>query len=189
MKRNLIILSLVITLFSCSNSDENSPTPDNTNKVLLLKVDYLTNEFEGGKELSFDTEVSSMTVSNQYVQPSDFGSITLTYAELGETLFDGTIFWNGTGQMNFPQNLLQANQFERVLTADYIVPASGFENVFNPDTTNYDYDPVWLPVQGLVKVREYLQSNPLATVKLFLYTPSVGIGNPEEWDWIIIMKN
>lgn len=189
MKRNLIILSFVITLFSCSNSDENSPIPENTNKVLLLKVDYLTNEFEGGKELSFDTDIASMTVNNQYVQPSDFGSITLTYAELGETLFDGTIVWNGTGQMNFPQNLLQANQFERVLTADYIVPASGFENVFNPDNTNYDYDPIWLPVQGLVKVREYLLSNPNATVKLFLYTPSVGIGNPEEWDWIIIMKN
>lgn len=191
MKRNFILITtLVFTLFSCSDNETqtNAPT-DSTNKVMVLKVDYLTNEFEGGKELIFDDDSSAMTLNNEYVQPADFGSLKLTYAELNETIFDGTIVWNGLGQMTFPQNLLTANQFERVLTADYIVPASGFENVFNPDNTTYDYGSVWLNVQGLVKVREYLLSNPTATVKLFLYTPSVGIGNPEEWDWIIIMKN
>lgn len=191
MKRNFILIAtLVFTLFSCSNDETitNEPT-DNANKVMVLKVDYLTNQFEGGKELIFDADSYAMTLNNEYVQPADFGSLKLTYAELNETIFDGTIVWNGLGQMTFPQNLLAANQFERVLTADYIVPASGFENVFNPDNITYDYDSVWLHVQGLVKVREYLLSNPTATVKLFLYTPSVGIGNPEEWDWIIIMKN
>ena len=91
--------------------------------------------------------------------------------------------------MTFPQNLINANQFDSVLTADYVTPISGFENVFNPNNTTYNYDPVWSSVQSLVKVRQYLVSNPNATVKIFLYTPSVGIGNPAEWDWIIIIKN
>ena len=56
-------------------------------------------------------------------------------------------------------------------------------------TTSASYNEVWTSVQSLVKVRQYLYSNPNASVKLFLYTPSVGIGNPAEWDWIIFMKN
>jgi hypothetical protein len=91
--------------------------------------------------------------------------------------------------MNYPQNLLNANQFDRVMTTDYVIPSAGFENVFNPDNSPYNYNTIWTSVQSLVKVRQYLISNPNATVKIFLYTPSVGIGNPEEWDWFIFMKN
>ena len=91
--------------------------------------------------------------------------------------------------MNYPQNLLNANQFDTVMTTDYVTPSAGFVNVFNPDNTTYSYNEVWTSVQSLVKVRQYLYSNPNASVKLFLYTPSVGIGNPAEWDWIIFMKN
>jgi hypothetical protein len=130
-----------------------------------------------------------MTLTNQYVAPSDFGSVKIIYQELNETLFDGTIVWSGLGQMNYPQNLLNANQFDTVMTTDYVAPSAGFVNIFNPDNTTYSYNEVWTSVQSLVKVRQYLYSNPNASVKLFLYTPSVGIGNPAEWDWIIFMKN
>jgi len=189
MKTKIITIALLIfTLLSCSKSNSDS-SPSNQNKVLLLKVDYNTNTFENGKEMSFATLSPTMTITNQYVTPSDFGSLKLSYQEINQTLFDGTIVWNGLGEMTYPQNLLDANQFERVLTTDYVTPSAGFENVFNPDNTTYDYEPIWTSVQGLVKVRQYLTSNPNATVKIFLYTPSVGIGNPEEWDWIIMLKN
>lgn len=191
MKTNFFIIATVFfTLISCSKGNEETITPStNPNNVLVLKVDYTTNLFEGGKELSFTNTCSNMTINKQYISPGDFGNIKLTYQELNETLFDGTIVWNGLGQMNYPQNLLNANQFDSVMTADYVTPISGFENVFNPSNTTYDYDTIWASVQSLVKVRQYLISNPNATVKIFLYTPSVGIGNPEEWDWFIIMKN
>lgn len=186
----LTFTALILSLISCSNdNDETSNSTTNSNNVLLLKVDYNTNLFEGGKELTFANTTSNMTITNQYVSPGDFGSIKLIYQELNETLFDGTIVWAGLGQMNYPQNLLNANQFDRVMTADYVTPISGFENVFNPNNSTYNYNEIWTSVQSLVKVRQYLNSNPNATVKLFLYTPSVGIGNPSEWDWIIIMKN
>ena len=191
MKAKVLTITIfILTLISCSKDNDDTITPStNQNNVLVLKVDYNTNTFEGGKELSFSSTISNMTVINQYVPPSDFGSIKLIYQELNETLFDGTIVWNGLGQMNFPQNLLNANQFDRVLTADYVSPNSGFENVFNPNNATYNYNSIWASVQSLVKVRQYLISNPNATVKIFLYTPSVGIGNPAEWDWIVILKN
>jgi hypothetical protein len=186
----LSFTAIILTLISCSNDNEEANTPTtNPNKVLVLKVDYNTNQFEGGKELSFPNTTSNMTLTNQYVAPSDFGSVKIIYQELNETLFDGTIVWSGLGQMNYPQNLLNANQFDTVMTTDYVAPSAGFVNIFNPDNTTYSYNEVWTSVQSLVKVRQYLYSNPNASVKLFLYTPSVGIGNPAEWDWIIFMKN
>ena len=186
----LTFTAIILTLISCSKDNDGTITPTtNSNNVLVLKVDYNTNQFEGGKELSFTNTTYNMTVTNQYVSPSDFGSIKLKYQELNETLFDGTIVWAGLGQINYPQNLLNANQFDRVMTDDYVTPISGFENVFNPNNSTYNYNTIWTSVQSLVKVRQYLNSNPNATVKIFLYTPSVGVGNPAEWDWIIFMKN
>lgn len=185
----LTLLTVIITLISCSTDNAETIQTTSSNKVLILKVDYNTNIFEGGKELCFTSATSAMTVSSQYVSPGDFGSIKLTYEEINETLFNGTIVWNGLGQINYPENLLEADQFARVMTADYVTPISGFENVFNPNNTSYNYEQTWASVQGLVKVRQYLISNPNATVKIFLYTPSVGVGNPAEWDWIVLLKN
>jgi len=185
----LTLLAAIFTLLSCSKDNVETIQTTNPNRVLLLKVDYINNVFEGGKELAFTNTSPNMTVTSQYTPPGDFGRIKLTYQEINEILFDGTIVWSGLGQMNFPENLLQADQFERVSTTDFVTPVSGFENVFNPSNSTYNYDPVWISVQNLTKVRSYLISNPNATVKIFLYTPSVGIGNPAEWDWILMLKN
>lgn len=190
MKKYILILASLFSIFiSCTKgNDETVARTTNANNVLVLKVDYNTNRFEGGKEMTFSNTSTNMTITNQYVAPGDFGSIKLKYQELNEILFDGTIVWAGLGQVNFPQNLLDSNQFDRVMTADYVTPIAGFENVFNPDNTTYNYNPIWMSVQSLAKVRQYLYSNPNATVKIFLYTPSVGMGNPAEWDWYIFMK-
>ena len=190
MKNIISFLSILILLTSCAVDNNQVAVPVvPENKVLLLKVDYLTNTFEGGKEFTFANPTTTFTISNQYVSPSDFGSITLKYQELNEKLFGGTIIWNGTGTMNFPTNWVSANQFSSVPTFDFVNPINGFQNIFNPNNDTIDYAPIWASVQHLVKVREYLNSNPSATVKIFLYTPSVGIGNPADFDWIIFLKN
>lgn len=186
----LTFIVISLALLSCIKDNGETITPTTyPNKVLVLKVDYNTNQFEGGKELSFVDTTSNMTVTYQYVSPSDFGSIKMIYQELNEILFDGTIVWSGLGQMNYPKNLLNANQFDTVMTEDFVTPMAGFENVFNPRSATYNYNLIWASVQKLVMVRQYLNSNPNATVKIFLYTPSVGLGNPAQWDWIIFVKN
>lgn len=185
-----LILTELFLFISCSSVDNFSNDSIASNKVLLLKVDYLTHTFECGKETTFSTLTPSFTISTLYEEPMDFGNITLKYQELNEILFSGDIVWNGNGHILFPENInmYSANYFETVNTNDIVYPI-GIENIFNPYNQNYNYSPIWLAIQNLTKVREYLLSNPNTTVKLFLYTPSIGIGNPANYDWIIILKN
>ncbi len=188
MNKSIILIFSIFCLFSCSKNNKEVLT-ENSNKVLMLKVDYLTNTFEGGKETSYPTSTSTFTITNQYVAPADFGNLKLKYQELNEIIFDGDIVWAGIGEIKQPQNILPATQFSSVVTNDIANPTAGFQNILDPNNQTVDYSPIWLSVQGLVKVREYLKSNPNATVKIFLYTPSVGGGDPADWDWIIFMKN
>ncbi len=183
------ILTAICLCASCSKKNDTGITGASDNKVLMLKVDYLTNTFEGGTETVFPNTTSGFTLSTIYKAPGDFGYIKIRYKELDTLLFDGDIIWAGLGRMHFPQNILPADQFEKVTTTDYVNPGAGFENIFNPGNLTIDYAPVWSSVQGLVKVREYLKTNPNATIKLFLYTPSVGAGNPADADWIVFIKN
>lgn len=184
MKNIFFFITLAALFSSCTKQ----PEANKENKVLMLKVDYLTNTFEGGKEFTFNTPATTFSIIKDFVPPADFGYLKLKYAEVNELLFDGSIIWAGVGKINFPQELLPASQFNVVNTNDVVNPTNGFENIFNPSNAVWDYSPVWLSVQKLVKVREYLSSSPAATVKLFLYTPSVGAGNPADADWIIYLK-
>ena len=90
MKKIIFILFAVL-VFSCDNDSE-PVILNEANKVILLKVDFLTNEFEGGKEFEFSTS-ESFTISSTYNTPVDFGDIQLYYNELNEKIFDGTIIW------------------------------------------------------------------------------------------------
>lgn len=190
MKLKVLLFAMIFMLIGCE-SDDNADVEQQTNQILMLKVDYTTNEFEGGKEFDFSQQSESFTITNEYVEPGDFGSVKLIYDEIDEQLFFGTIHWMGLGEMEFPEELQPASEFEFVLTEDYVFPSNGFENIFDPANQqgeDFDYQKIWGSVQSSVKVREYIESNPEQKVKIFLYTPSVGVGNPSDWDWIIYMK-
>lgn len=188
MKIKILFLFLTGILLGCNSEnmdvsmETNAPT-----QVLMLKVDYTTNAFEGGTIFGFPQKTDKFTIENKYVEPSDFGSVKLIYKELNQTLFEGTIHWMGFGKMTLPERLKPASSFEFVLTEDLRYP-TGFENVFNPYNRELDYNKAWLSVQGLVKVREFLAANPNQKAKLFLYTPSVGVGDPKDWYWVIYLK-
>ena len=191
MKKSLFILFIFLTIFS-SCSEENAPveaTSNEPNKVLLLKVDYLTNTFQGGKETIYSENSNTFTISHQIVAPVDFGNIKLKFDEINQIIFDGDIIWMGLGQIHYPQNMLAANQFDAVLTADVVFPNTSFNHILPQPNLGNNYNQVWMAVQNLVKVRQYLISNPTGVVHLYLYTPSVGVGNPADWKWIILMKN
>jgi len=170
----------------CHNDNEEK---SHVSKVLMLIVDYTTNTFKGGKELGFSEKTETFTVSYEYAPPGDFGHIKLFYKEINELLFFGTIHWMGCGKMEFPQNLLDANQFQAVITDDFVAPKNGFEDVFPQFDITFDYEMIWGRVQFLGKARDYLRSNPEQVVKMFLYTPSVGVGNPEDWYWLIFLTH
>lgn len=188
MKTKALFFILIVILFSCNsdNMDINIDT-DAPNQILMLKVDYTTNAFEGGTVLGFSKPTDNFTITNEYVSPSDFGSIKLIYKELNQTLFAGTIHWMGLGKMTFPEKLEPPSSFKQVKTFDLRYP-NGFEDIFNPDNRELDYDKAWQSVQGLEKVREFLAANPNQKAKIFLYTSSVGAGDPKDWYWVIYLK-
>lgn len=207
MKKITLLAALAFMAMGCSEDSVTEPVNDNLqglapidsdpavsleNKVLMLKVDYLTNTFEGGTELVFP-EADTFTISADYNTPSDFGDITLTYEEVGQPLFAGSIFWNGTGAMVYPCAMTQPDGFETTPNAVPMPPVSQFEKVMYHEHAFYpaviDYQAIWANIDNLVQVKAFRQVNPAAKVRLFLYTPSVGIGNPAEWDWYVILKN
>jgi hypothetical protein len=197
MRKIIYFLALIpLFIFSgcddcdCNHNTNNDENPrDTINKVLMLKVDYTTLAFEGGIEYVFNQQTDSFTIDIEYVDPGDFGSIQLTYQELNDTLFFGTIIWMGCGEMIIPEALESAGHFDSVLTDDVVSPINGLQNILVDSSPPNSYYNIWMKVQNLVKVRQFLQSNPNQIVKLFLYTPSVGMGDPLEWDYFIFLKN
>jgi hypothetical protein len=184
----LLFFAVLFIQVSCDSNSDNYVINQNPNKVLLLKVDYETNTFEGGNETVFPSSTATFTVTNQVIPPADFGNIKLFYSELNTKIFDGDIIWMGNGLIHFPTSFLSANQYNFINT---LVPIADpvFENVYNPNNTNYNYPEIFNAIRYLEIVNQYRASNPNATVKLFLYTPGVGIGDPSQWKWIFIIKN
>ncbi len=188
-----ICIALLLLGLNTSCTDDNSNTDNNLeNKVALLKVDYLTNTFEGGTELNFDPSIS-FTIYSVYNPPGDFGDIQLYYQELDELLFDGTIIWMGLGERSYPSSLMDPNDFSTIDSALQIPDTADFEKVmyaqyaFYPDSINYTG--IWTAIDQLEIVSNYRSSNPNEAIHLFLYTPSVGIGDPADWDWYVIISN
>jgi hypothetical protein len=185
-----ILIFIAIMLLGCdSNVNLSDEGKDSVGQVLLLQVDYTTNEFEGGKELRILKKSKELIIIHEYIEPSDFGSIKLMY--LSEPLFEGTIHWMGTGKMTYPEKLEPASYFHVANTFDYIYPVKGFEPIIIPDIYNFeekDYLEVWSKVQHLKLTREYLKADPNQKVNIFLYTPSVGAGDQLTWKWIIFLK-
>ena len=117
----------------------------------------------------------------------------LYYDELDEKIFDGTIIWMGKGEMSFPEQLNSPNTFATLTTPIQQPDDSSIELVqyheFSYYPENIYYTSIWNAIDNLKIVKSYRTSNPNAKINLFLYTPSVGIGDPADWDWYIYLKN
>jgi len=196
-QKNLIMKKVIYLLFclplliftGCDNHDNDCDIDNSTNKVLMLKVDYTTFNLEGVKEFRFDHQTDSFTIVKDYVSPGDFGYIRLIYKELNQQLFYGTIWWDGLGELIYPESFESPEAFESVHSDDAIFPVNGFNCPYQNSFADLDYFNIWLNVQHLEIVRQYLHTNPNQKVQIFAYTPSVGGGDPLEWDYFILMKN
>ncbi len=191
--KSFILFVIFICLFTCSNSDETITVPIESNKVLLLKVDYTAHSLEGAKELIFEESTDNFEISFEYQAPGDFGNIKLFYNQLDEVIFDGTIIWLGTGEIAFPDTFISAESLNTIDNSLELPSLSLFQNVIYDEFAYYpediDYSSMWNAIDNLELVSEYRSSNPNSSINVFLYTPSVGIGNPLEWDYFIILKN
>jgi len=182
----LIILTLIFLLLGCSknNGEKKSST------ILLLKVDYTSYNFEGGFEKVISeaiTPADTIPVSVDYIPPGDFGNISLYYQPTNELLFDGSIIWNGTGQISYPASFNPPAAYTLLPSPVAKPDDSRFQIIFyNLKGQAIDYAGIWNGISSLEIVSDYLQSP--KKIGLFLYTPSVGVGDPNTWDWFLIFN-
>lgn len=192
MNYTLLIIVLISTLIACEKAAlQEEPTAASTQeKVAFLQIDYLTNRFEGGTEWVFGNTHSTFTITPTYRSPGDFGNLALHYQEENALIFDGGIVWMGKGTMQTPAALRPASSFASTTT---VLQQPIFEEIEYSDyPTNHPNtipNTLWQSIQHLQLVEDYLSRNPTGKVHFFLYTPSVGMGNPADWDWVVYLKD
>lgn len=186
MKYTILIVALLFSLTACKKEPAAIKTQE---QVAFLQVDYLTTTFEGGTEWTFNAH-PTFTLVPTYKEPGDFGNLSLTYQEENALIFDGGIIWMGKGTMQVPSFVRPASAFPLTST---VVQQPTFEKIeystYMPDYPATIEQDLWQAIKDLQLVEDYLTSNPTGKLHYFLYTPSVGIGNPADWDWIIYLKD
>ena len=190
MHYNLLTVALLFTLFSCKKTvlQEEPTTAGTQEKVAFLQIDYLTTTFEGGTEWTFNAH-STFTSRPTYQEPVDFGNLALHYQEENAQIFDGGIVWMGRGTMQTPASIIPAASFP--LTTAVLQQPTFDEIEYSDFPTNHPAttaNDLWQSIKDLQLVEDYLTSNPNGKLQFFLYTPSIGIGNPADWNWIVYLK-
>jgi len=190
MQKLIIILFIAIAaglLGSCKKHDGNDYVSGNGVSLALLKVDYQTHKFEGGKVFHFNDNGlhTDIPVQMTYIPPGDFGNMTLLYAPTGDSIFDGSIVWSGKGKMTYPT--LTGNF--PAATGTVATPDSNAVQIISPYTyikkAEYNIPAVWAGISNLLITKEFSRAH--ARTGLFLYTPSVGMGDPADWDYFWIL--
>jgi hypothetical protein len=187
--KNLLFCLLITALFSCSRDD--AAVAPSSNQMLLLKLDYTTFEFQGGIELNLmddPTSFDSIPLAVDYNPPGDFGDIAVYYDPTDEKVFAGTVIWMGSGSQTYPSQFAAPNGFGRTANALPFPGEADFQHVFPeypaPVTTEVLED-IWAEIDDLSIVSQYHQDN--KKIGIMLYTPSVGVGDPNEWYWVVMM--
>ncbi len=192
----LTALSAIILLLATScNKNNEHPVPATAKATItLLKVDYLTRQFEGGRQFFFTPSgalADSVPLTIYYKGPGDFGNITLKYAPTADTVFDGTIIWMGRGEIRYPA-FAPASAFGtsgiQIPPPDSATLQGLYPDVHATRFTNSTIRQAWAGIAGLYVARDNHVSG--GRKALLLYMPSVGIGNPADWDfiWVLYQK-
>ncbi|BAX82527.1 hypothetical protein ALGA_4236 [Labilibaculum antarcticum] len=174
---------------SCLDDSDDVYFHEHKQSILLLQVDYTSYEFEKGTELFLHAEYSdadTIPIGVDYDPPGDFGNIRLFYEPSKECIFNGSIVWAGTGHLRFPKWFYYPSQFATLEIPVEKPVNDEFQIIFPEEGLEYPLDSIWNAVNHLSIVSRYLESG--KKIGVFRYTPSVGVGDPNEWDWYVIMN-
>ena len=203
------VLFLAILAFSCEKDpiapDISEPDPVEIDipgcdsNILIMKVDYQTFQYEGYTTVNVDS-VSDFSDTipflATYCPPGDFGYIKLFYENPNHLLFYGSIIWSGCGNLYFPTSFMELPAQttglpfpgnDKICLIDY----TGAQQSLPWDSGIVDetmMENVWVTISKQPEFLHYY-SKTSKKVAVFLYTPSVGGGNPADWDFIIFVMN
>lgn len=157
------------------------------NKVLILKFSHDTNDFIEGKEYKSFNKTDQFTVTVSKETTPDEIITNVTYTETNALLLKAlTLPLPEKGKIIIPQDFNNATAFERVETNDFVTPQNGYEEVESYILDESHFIDMWYKIQSLVKVREYLKSNPDQQIQVFFHQHSI---ENSQGNWIFILKN
>ncbi len=188
MKNFVWVLLGFIALQSCKKHDDTPYTSPAIGNLMILKVDYLTHKFEGGHVFSFSpfSYVDSIPIKLDYKSPSDFGGVTLLYAPGNDTILSGSLVWMGKGQLHYP--VIEPAKMFSTINTTLAAPDSAkiqfVNHMISPYVKSVSGSELWPAVSNLAATQDFMNAD--VKVGLFLYQPSVGGGDPADWDWFWI---
>ncbi len=191
----VIALLLLSGLQGCDMNDYERPEliicPEVSEMIMAFAVDYTTNKFLHGFMQPLPGQVDSFALVADYKSPGDFGSITWTEKNTGKKIFSGTIIWMGKGEQTFPEgpnNKAASYEVgEKPVDMPPLIRLTNGSEWDRPDADKPDYTSVWSAISSRTAVNQCIAWNPKAPVYIYLYQPSVGVGNPADWYWLVFM--
>lgn len=188
MKRWMFFVLLGL-MTSCIDDSDDAYYHEHEQSILLLQIDYTNFDFEQGIELFLHapySDTDTLPISVDYDPPGDFGNIKLFIESSNELIFDGSIVWAGSGELKYPKRFYHSSRFATLENPVEKPFEDDFQIIFPEEGIEYPLDSIWNAVNHLSIVSRYLESG--KKVGVFRYTPSVGVGDPNEWDWYLILN-
>ena len=150
--------------------------------ILISKVDYLTFRHKGFYAMDVSGKTNSGTeipFIAEYEPAGDFGSIKLFYNDKSNLLLDGTIIWSGCGRLEFPENFRAGLPLENGLAfpGQERFAFIGDDGKYTTVNDERDLQHIWESVSKQ-KEFQYYYANSSKKVAVYLYTPSVGVMDP-----------
>lgn len=189
--KKIAVLFLILILASCSDDADDNAIQNPNRELSILKVDFLTHTFKGGNSFEFNNiaMTNTLPIEEIYVAPGDFGSYTLKFTPTNEVIFDGPIAWMG-GSYDLPLDYnpsdYETTTFNPTINLDeieYFLPTADI--LAGEGYTNFDYTSVWNSIKNLQVTNDCLNNN--GKIGFVLYTPGLGLFQPENAYWLVIL--
>ena len=160
--------------------------------ILISKVDYQTFQYKGFYALNVSGKTNDgelIPIISEYQAPCDFGFIKLYYRNTGNLLVDGTIVWNGCGQLAFPE------PFRAGLPVKEAIPFPGTEHFarlgedgqYTETVNEWEMKHIWQSVSYQKEFQHYF-GNATKKAAVYLYAPSVGLFDPYEAYYLVFVE-
>jgi hypothetical protein len=160
--------------------------------ILICKVDYLTFRYKGFYALNVSGKTNNgdlIPITSECMSPGDFGFIKLYYRDKTNLLLDGTIVWSGCGKLSFPESFRAGLPVKEALPfpgVEYFARLSeGGQYVETAD--EWEMKHIWQSVSYQKEFQHYY-GNSNKKVAVFLYTPSVGLFNPDAAYYLVFVE-
>ena len=188
------IFGLLLLGFACSEPRSVQPPAGVTTSDLIgVQVDFQTGVVEGGAyyaNIVLPNAPDSLPIGlKSYTPAGDFGNIQWEWKPSQELLFNGDIVWMGLGTRIVPEFLTAPEDLGWKATAAAAPDSAQQQWLAQKWNENLPIDvaTLWSEVLHLPCFHNRREGLPIA---IYLYTPSVGIGDPATWKyWIWIPQN